>query len=154
MYMALYRDVSAKAFVQGSLTVGPSTFASLELPWLPDAVGKGGHPDASCVPSGLYKLVRHDSPKHPKSFALVNPDLDVYHADVDVPPGKKSFARTEVLLHIANYPYDLEGCIGVGTTRGDGCINDSRNAMTKFNQLVPWEDGHYLGINWAPGLPL
>lgn len=114
---------------------------SLELPWVPNATGEGVHL-ISCVPKGLYQLVLHDTEKHPRSFALVNPDLGVIHE----PDPRWPNARTACLLHVANELKDLEGCIGLGMT-GNGCtIGQSRIALDAFNRQIPWVAGHTLEI--------
>lgn len=152
MLLILIRDVATGSYCLGTLQAGPLQLQTLELPWIPDPDGKGGKQGESCVPPGLYDLVRHDSPKHPRSFALVNPGLDVYHLPTDVPPAKAAYARTAVLIHIANWPSELEGCCALGMHRGSGCVTDSREALAEFNKIVPWIPMHSLGIAWADGV--
>lgn len=116
---------------------------SLELPWVFDAAHPGGHPNVSCVPPGVFDLVLHDTFKHPKSFALVNPALGVIHE----PDAAYPTARVACLLHIANEISELEGCIGLGMTRPGPCsIGSSRIALEIFNRQVPWVTGHTLEI--------
>jgi Family of unknown function (DUF5675) len=55
-------------------------------------------------------------------------------------------ARVACLIHVANFIDDLEGCIGVGTSSGDCCLYNSRNAYAQFTQAVPWVSGHTLTI--------
>jgi hypothetical protein len=87
-------------------------------------------------------LVLHDTPKHPKSFALVNPNLGVIHEpDITYP-----HARVACLIHRANYLRDLEGCIGVGMAATDCMLSASRLAFDHFNAQVPWVEGHTLEI--------
>ena len=93
MYLSLIRDTSTASYCLGTLQAGALQFQTLELPWVPDSVGKGGKHGISCVPPGLYELVRHDTPLHPRSFALVNPDLDVYHEPGDVPAAKQAYGK-------------------------------------------------------------
>lgn len=154
MYLSLIRDTATASYCLGTLQAGSQQFQTLELPWMPDPVGRGGKHQVSCVPPGLYQLVRHDTPTHPRSFALVNPDLDVYHEPGDVPPEKLAYARTAVLLHAANVPSQLLGCIGVGLHRGIGCIQQSFDAMERFKLTVPWIPGHKIGIEAAQGVAL
>ena len=95
------------------------------------------------MPPGIYALVLHDTVKHPKTWALVNEDLDVY---ADPTLGK----RSDVLIHPANWSWELEGCIAPG----EGCqlngstwmITDSREAMSELQGALPWELGHTLEI--------
>lgn len=97
----------------------------------------------SCVPVGTYQLVRHDSAKHPKTWALVNEALDIFENPA---PGK----RSDCLIHPANFAFQLEGCIAPGIDRSKNgqtwMVTDSREAMTQLQGVVPWTDEHRLEI--------
>lgn len=105
---------------------------TLERPWIPLCteieIGRFDEPanfvlppcgqkGVSCIPPGIYDLVPHSSEAHPDTFALVNPDLWVYHFDTDVPFLKRGIARTAILIHPANFVEELRGCIAPGMTR-------------------------------------
>lgn len=151
MLIVLTRTSAAADCCQGELVAGALTLQSIELPWIPAPPGLGGAKGASCVPEGLYQLVRHDTELHPRSFALVNPELDVFHEPADVPPELTPYARVAVLLHVANYPHELQGCIGLGMQKGNSCVFKSAIALQRFNMVVPWMEGHSLRIDSAPG---
>lgn len=68
---------------------------TVELPWRDNAVGE------SCIPPGVYRAIRHDSPIFGSSLWLQ-----------DVP------GRTEILVHPANAPHQLDGCIAPGESWG------------------------------------
>jgi hypothetical protein len=119
---------------------------TLELAWVPDAMSPGGAHSTSCVPPGLYSLVRHNTAKHPRSFALVNAALGVIHEPDPAYPN----ARTACLLHIANEVNDLEGCIGMGMSASGCWLSSSAVALGKFNTQVPWVEGHTLEIVAPP----
>jgi len=133
----------------GVMTVGGLTLQTLERPWIeaPDGV-PGGHPMTSCVPAGAYTLVLHDTPKHPQTWALVNPDLGVYHELADIPAGNQG--RVACLIHTANIVEQLAGCIGVGLTRstlnGEPDVGASIMAFNELKAVVPWTAGHSLTI--------
>ena len=109
----------------GELTINGELFCyTVEKEW------KNNEPFISCVPAGDYDLVLHDSPKYGKSYALVNENLGVtLHG-----PSK----RTYILIHIANFPWELEGCIGAGESfhSGKWGVASSAKAMVKFMQLL------------------
>lgn len=133
----------------GLLFLGDMSLVTIERPWIPHPVGKGGTKGVSCVPPGAYQLVRHNSDAHPMSFALVNHDLDVAHYDGE---DKDPHVRTVVLIHSANYVHELRGCIAPGTrTEVDPkfgyCVRESRKAMGILNARLPWADGHTLEIS-------
>jgi hypothetical protein len=75
-------------------------FFTVERPWL------GNKPNISCIPDGNYTVKRVDSPKFGKNMWEVS----------------KVRNRTHILIHVANYTCDVEGCIGLGT----GVFNDIR----------------------------
>lgn len=147
MYLTLVRDLATESYSMGLLKLSDTlTLQTLELPWIADATGKGGREQVSCVPVGVYELIQHDSPKHPKSFALLNPLLDVYPEPSDVPAAKSLYARSTILLHVANFTDELKGCIALGNERRNGYLAYSAAAMAQFNALVPWAPGHSLEI--------
>ena len=69
MRLLLSRDPSSL----GVLTVGPHSFQTIERPWLGNAKG------VSCVPVGTYRLEKHSTEAHPRTWALVNLELNVLH---------------------------------------------------------------------------
>ncbi len=149
MKLTLHRDPSDNVRTFGELTWADEQIVlqTLERPWIPAEDGSpGGHPLVSCVPLGVYELVLHDSAKHPKTWALVNPTLGVYHQVI--PPSQTG--RTACLIHSANLVHQLEGCIGVGLTRsqlnGEPDIASSVAAFEELKAAVPWVVGHTLTI--------
>lgn len=81
---------------------------TLERPWVPEPASVCGKKGVSCVPCGEYQLERHITESW-DTFALVNPDLRVFHYECGDP-----YARTAVLIHPANYVSELRGCIAPG----------------------------------------
>lgn len=140
MNVLLHRLTDNGKCTQGMLEIAGEEFFSLERPWVEGA--PGGQKGVSCVPEGLYRLVPHDSEAHPKSFALVNEDLHVYHLSVP----QDGQGRTACLIHAANWPQELRGCIALGMQKGTNAVFQSRLAIKRFYELVPWEEGHTLEI--------
>jgi hypothetical protein len=141
MNLTLQRLVSVGC-TSGRLSGDAVLLHTLELPWVPEDGFPGGLPDKSCVPAGVYDLVLHDTPKHPRSFALVNPDLGVIHEPDPAFPN----ARVGCLIHIANVTAELEGCIGVGLSAVGCTLYSSAEAYAQFQAAVPWVTGHTLTI--------
>lgn len=81
---------------------GTEICKSVERDW------QDNQPSISCVPAGLYKLSRVKSPKHGVTYCLVNERLGVTYAGPST--------RTHILIHVANFPHELEGCIAPGTS--------------------------------------
>lgn len=83
-------------------------------------------PNVSCIPGGVYLVRRHQSPKFGDCFSLENKALGV----TVFGPSQ----RTHCLIHAANWPSQLSGCIAPGTT-----LHSSRwgvgNSKTALNAL-------------------
>lgn len=120
----------------GSLVItndGPNAFAcyTLELPWLND------QPDISCIPEGIYPMIRHSSAAHPNVWKVNNV------------PG-----RTEILIHNGNVESDSLGCIIVGyktdpsgQVLGKPAVLESDAALSALMQFTElWPDGWKLNI--------
>lgn len=131
----------------GLLFVGSLSLVTIERPWLAALDSKGGIQGRSCVPTGLYKLVRHNSDAHPMTWAMVNHDLDVVHYPQDGPP----MVRSACLIHPANWAFELRGCIAPGTRTGVDAQGyrtyDSIKAMRMIQAAVLWDDSHTLEIS-------
>jgi len=70
------------------------------------------------IPAGTYPITLYPSPKFGRLMPLIN----------DVP------GRSNIEIHWANTPDDLEGCVGVGTMHSADAIWNSRE---KFAELYP-----------------
>lgn len=95
---------------------------TLELAW------NDNNNRISCIPIGIYKVVRRWSKKYGNHFHV---------ADVK--------GREFILIHNANYHYQLLGCIAVGRDHvdinKDGYLDvtQSKDTMSKLLKLLPIE---------------
>ena len=90
--MELVRFASFKDRTIGRLTYNDEHFFTVERPWLDN------QQNVSCIPTGVYKLGRVDSPKFgPGTWEIQ-----------DVPN------RSNILLHAGNTQNDVSGCLAVG----------------------------------------
>jgi len=95
---------------------------TLELPW------KNNETNVSCIPKGIYHVSHRESEKY--GDHLIVEDVK---------------GRTYILIHVANYVSQIEGCIGVGKKYadidGDGLldITSSRATLKKLISIVPIE---------------
>lgn len=80
--------------------------AGLELATLEDPLKGGGLVPNSCVPEGLYRLVRHSGKVHHDTWALVGEHVSHYPE-----PGK---ARSACVFHGGDTVADTLGCPLVG----------------------------------------
>ncbi len=96
---------------------------TLELPWLNNI------PFKSCVPIGCYKLAIRTKWKHSDDYGHT---FELKGEGVKDRPG--------CLIHPANWPYQLHGCIAPGHAIGDlsgkRAIKDSRNAFFKVINAI------------------
>lgn len=151
-HLTLVRDYRDARCTLGKFTAGILVLDTLERPWVPSDLNLCGTKGVSCVPAGDYQLVPHNSDAHLNVWALVNPKLGVYHWDADVPPSC-ALARTTVLIHAANFPEELRGCIAVGKlrskTRGAWWIGRSRDALADLRFALVARDDLTLSISEA-----
>lgn len=93
---------------------------TMELPW------KDNKPNVSCIPEGVYTVVKEYSP----------------HFKKDLWELKNVPKRSECKFHSASFVRNLKGCISLGLNKqdidNDGIIDmkNSRKAMTLFHELV------------------
>lgn len=106
--------------------------ATLELPW------KDNQRNISCIPEGTYMCVPRSSVKHGAHFHLVN-----------VPQ------RSLILIHVANYISQLQGCIAPGMQHSD--INKdgimdvaSSGAAMNIIRRMCWHSGLMLRVQREP----
>jgi hypothetical protein len=100
-----------------------------------------GHP---CIQAGTFKVVRTKSPH----LGYVTPEL------LNVP------GRTDIRWHVANYPKDLLGCLGVGTSRLKDFVGNSKVAFDSMMKIFnrAWDAGEeitaiYTDPELAAGAP-
>lgn len=143
------QDRDSEYGVFGSLSIDGRPFCvTTEQPWRGNAKGR------SCVPSGDYDLRPWDSQTFGSVVVLVGHDHMVYPREVDVPEGERGVARTSCLIHAANWPRQLQGCIAVGEEIRD--VSPHGLAVTRSNPTLDrlralWGDrkGHRLVIRWS-----
>ncbi|WP_019615094.1 DUF5675 family protein [Psychromonas ossibalaenae] len=86
---------------------------------------RNNEPFKSCVPEGSYLIVPHNSPKYGDCYALVAATLGV---TIDGPS-----LRTACLIHPANKPSELLGCLSPGLDFGflddEWCVTHSGDAF-------------------------
>lgn len=106
-----------------------STFATLEQEWNNNEISN------SCLPPGFHIVLPYHSKKHPNSFILE-----------DTAP------RTKILIHVLNFMYQTEGCIGLGLYHDyiddDKYIDlvSSGEAMKKFRRICEGEKTIFINI--------
>jgi hypothetical protein len=71
------------------------------------------------IPAGIYNV----SFQWSKRFDRMTPHIDV--------PG-----RTYIEIHEANYPKELEGCIGVGSCIDNDAVNNSKTTDIKLESIL------------------
>lgn len=137
------RDLDA---TWGRLTCGLEMFFTAERAW------RYNRRFQSCIPDGSYNLVSHDSDKYPRSWALVGPGVS--HVEM---PG---IARYTCLLHVANWPWELEGCIAPGSSirwmedaqgRAGQAVADSGTTLRKIDEFLSGQNRPRIEIvsNWG-----
>lgn len=138
MRILLERYAYMKDRTMGVLYAGNEILYTVERPWIRTPNSMGGAPFESCVPDGLYELIPFNSPKHPNTWALENPALDV-HVE------QRPVGRYAILIHSGNHVSDVVGCIAPGLSTDDESVWHSRAAMDRIRNTL---DGgrHWLNI--------
>ena len=100
----------------GEFTYNAFSCKTIELGW------HGNEKQKSCVPKGIYKVVRRNSAKYGEHFHLTNvKDRDL------------------ILIHNANFSRQLLGCVGVGDKHtdidGDG-LRDVINSKATLRAML------------------
>lgn len=123
MSVILKRISSNKNQTIGILTYnGVKIAVTLELPW------KNNQNGISCIPKGTYCVVRRKNTKYGNHFHITG-----------VP------SRSYILIHNANYYYQLKGCVAVGKEHidinkdGNIDVTDSVNTMKNLLKTLPLE---------------
>ena len=116
----------------GVIEIDSERFYTVERPWLDNK------PNVSSIPVGTYEMGWSESPRFGETWHIK-----------DVPD------RTYILIHVANFARDVEGCIGLGMgLMGDTvAVSESKKAVTRFEELtkgVDWmlkiENSHYAAL--------
>jgi hypothetical protein len=111
----LVRDDFKGAGVEGKLYLEKVYFCETEeRPWLDNA------PRISCIPCGVYRVVWKWSPHFQRNM----PHLE------DVP------GREYIMIHPANFPAQLLGCIAVGSERGMDAVFHSGDTFRKLSAML------------------
>lgn len=130
-HLVLIRYSYAPYGTYGCMYAGSQQLWTVEQPW------RQNMRQRSCVPEGKYQIIRHNSAKYPNSFALVNHALDVWYQPG---PGVPDHARKAILIHPANVPEDLAGCIApgmaLGYMRNRLAVTQSRVAMDVVRKFL------------------
>lgn len=136
--MILRRFRSDEVGTFGTIEVGGKVFFTVEKPW------KDNKPFESCVPEGEYQLVPHGHYKNDGNvLALVGETVSHYE--------DPNFKRYACLIHTANYPKDVVGCIGLGRDykANLNMITESRKSIKEFYSIISPNETHKLTIENA-----
>lgn len=125
----LYRSrLSPDQWTPGKLEIIDKAFHTMELPWLENKRL------VSCIPDGCYVCKRGWSSKNKalkEAFIL-----------------QGVANRSDIQIHIANYPRQLLGCIALGEYfyDGDTGVGKSTDAINRFMALLDGVDEFELEI--------
>lgn len=106
-----FRQDSIGSF--GNFDIADLKLYTVERPWL------NNQENISCIPAGIYNFVSFNSPKHGWIWkALYVPN------------------RTNIEIHIANKPQEVEGCIGLGLGYQGNMVIDSEAAIELMRKTI------------------
>lgn len=133
MQLTLTRDTPHSELWLGILEVAGRKFHTLE--------------PADCLPPGTYRLRHHQRPNGEQCFALICPQVGIYHQPYDIPSSRRSTARYLALVHAGNYWWDaaavalgkdrvLETIRGSTTTIRTWRMAETKSAMNELRTLI------------------
>jgi len=114
----------------GFISTGDWSAYTVEPPW------KNNEPYISCIPPGKYHAFVRKDGKNGKCIELR-----------DVP------GRTHIQIHVANWAWQLQGCIGVGYDRWEYGVGRSKDAIDGLIEIIPDQKNILVEIIKAPHLP-
>lgn len=133
--------------IPGVGTFGTLKFGDHELQTV-EREDLNNKPNVSCIPDGEYDLIPHRSKTKNKKlggtcYAIVNENYGVYQYP---DPNAIRFA---CLIHVANFPEELAGCIapGISFHASRWGVSMSTDAMRGIIELLG-KDQHKLTIEW------
>lgn len=125
MKAKLFRIFKDEKQTLGEIQIGDLSLFTLELPDLNNDGIDNNEVRKSCIPEGVYRVKKHNSPKFGKTFWVK-----------DVP------GRSAILIHPGNYHYHTLGCILVGLDQedlnGDGLI-DNKSSKKAMELLLEYD---------------
>lgn len=118
------------------------TFGVLRLDgyewWTAEREWADNEPNKSCIPEGSYEVLSHDSPKFGKCMILCGDTVGIDEGDAH---------RHSILIHAANWPDQLQGCIAPGFALDDVpshrefpksmAVTQSRAALQQLMGVAP-----------------
>ena len=115
--------------------VGETLFFSVEKPW------ENNEPFNSCIPTGDYFLSPAKSSSYGDCLCISNGD-DVTRFQTG------NSKRYACLIHAANYPRDVLGCVGLGDNYlpEKNMVTRSKKSIEKFYELVDPTKSHKFTI--------
>lgn len=127
-HLTLTRFYTDECSTLGCLTCLELTIAifTCELPW------NNNQPWISCIPSGQYKLIPHNSPKFGKCLKVLNVPN---RGDILIHKGNSSRRFVDMKGYI--WQQDTTGCILPGMScRYDGIVQNSQDAFHILIELI------------------
>ena len=131
LQMITYQESSGTFGTIKSLD-GTKTWYTAERSWF------NNMPNVSCIPAGRYQLVFRESPSKGLRAHLHAPSLGV----LKEPDGENPALRTYCMVHPANLPEEVHGCVGLGTSYFKNIhgvpygVQNSRYAVTEFEDYL------------------
>lgn len=133
------RNITLQRFSQDKVT-----FGKLKIEWLPEHKDiytielpwKDNQHDISCIPAGIYRVIRFNSPAHGMVWKLLGTEP---RQDVEMHSG--NFACF-VKLPGSSHDTDTKGCIlpGMALDEGVPMVQRSKEAMSYLYTLIGDDD--------------
>lgn len=121
MIAELVRYYTPKLGTIGRFVIGEFGSLAIEKDWVENTKS------LSCIPEGEYEC-------RPRWSSKNAPNYDWAYEITNVP------GRTDVLIHIANWPHELEGCVALGNglmfSAKEIGVSNSRDTIRAFHTYM------------------
>jgi len=137
---SLYRTYHPD-FTAGVIPFEDQVIYTVERPWIQDDTEehRAGKPFESCIPEGIYELLRFDRSNGDRVWSISNPDLGVFVAKDQMLYDTDRYA---CLVHAANRADQVVGCVapGLGALHRSGgySVMHSREAMEALESCLAY----------------
>jgi|TARA_Y100000310_G_scaffold7556_1_gene8269 hypothetical protein len=122
------RHTRTPEYTEATVVFAERKWPAIEPPW------RDNEPFKSCIPTGLYSLQPRTSAKYKNHLVFIGGSVARTKAQIK----HQGIERYSCLIHPANKANQLQGCLAIGNTRGEGGTvwGGSRKALNELLALM------------------
>ena len=124
--LVLERFYCGETYTEGQLMLD-----DLRICWTLERAYKNNAPNISCIPEDTYELHHWVRPSGADSYIVLGNTVGPAESSLS-----DTVTRWGILIHPANKPEQLQGCIAPGLSREHGRVWESRKAMDQLLDII------------------